>query len=154
MQHPEAQSGTTSTPQTGTNAQTSTNAATQGGTNNMHSTVTTTGAAKGRKKTKTAAANNATEPATTSLNKSAANNNTQSATTSVNKTQAAGPSASVVTTTAVNATASNQSGTSRGANILVGEVSLFVPRKSRTIGVKRTIDEVGNIGTQQSVNKT
>jgi len=153
-----AQAGTTTTPQTVTNAQTGTTATAQAGTTNVHSTVTTTGAAKGskpsKKKTETPAAKKATEPVTTSLNKTVANNDTQAAATSVNKTQAAGPSAPVVASNVVNVTISNPSGTSRGANIVVGEVSLFVPRKFRTTGVKRTIDEVGNIGTQQSVNKT
>ncbi|KEH29531.1 hypothetical protein MTR_4g044313 [Medicago truncatula] len=41
-----------------------------------------------------------------------------------------------------------------GGRHVVGEVSLFVPRKSRTTGVKRSIHEAGNVGTQQSVNKT
>jgi len=107
MQHPEAQTGTTKTPQTGINAQTGTNATVQAGTTttpqtatnaltgtnataqagttNVHSTVTTTGAAKGskpsKKRTKTVAAKKATKHVTTSLNKTAANNNTQAVAT-------------------------------------------------------------------------
>jgi hypothetical protein len=54
----------------------------------------------------------------------------------------------------VTTAASNTSGTMRGGSHVVGEVALFVPRKSRTTGVKRSIDEVTNVGTQQSVNKT
>jgi len=60
-----------------------------------------------------------------------------------------GPSAPA----ASNAT-TNTSGTMRGGSHVVGDVTLFVPRKSRTTGVKRSIDEVGNVGTQQSVNKS
>jgi hypothetical protein len=39
---------------------------------------------------------------------------------------------------------------SGGKHVTVGESTMFVPRKIRTTGVKRKVDE---IGTQQSVNK-
>jgi len=35
----------------------------------------------------------------------------------------------------------------------VGDATLLVPRKVRTVGVKRKLDDVEPIGTQQSVNK-
>ena len=56
------------------------------------------------------------------------------------KTVAAGP----VTVTAKSASVSG------GKHVTVGEATMFVPRKIRTSGVKRKVDE---IGTQQSVNK-
>jgi len=41
----------------------------------------------------------------------------------------------------------------KGGKHLVGSEELFVPKKGRTTGVKRKIEEVGQVGTQQSVNK-
>lgn len=35
----------------------------------------------------------------------------------------------------------------------MGDATLLVPRKVRTDGVKRKLDDVESIGTQQSVNK-
>ncbi|RHN47608.1 putative glycosidase [Medicago truncatula] len=70
------------------------------------------------------------------------------------QTAAAINKTAVVNIAAVNTTTTNTSGTTLGGRHVVGEVSLFVPRKSRTTGVKRSIREVGNVGTQQSVNKT
>lgn len=69
------------------------------------------------------------------------------ATTSVNNNIASGTQDAIGNVTTVFPAASNISGSMRGGNHVVGEVALFVPRKSRTTGVR-------NVGTQQSVNKT
>jgi hypothetical protein len=109
-----------------------------------------------KKKAKTAAVNvtPTTAPSATNgtpTNAPAATNGTPTnappATTSALNASNAGPSASV-------SNATNTSGTMRGGKHIVGEAALFVPTKSRTTGVKRSTDEVGNVGTQQSVNKT
>jgi len=146
----------------------------------VHSTVTRTGttfgaatatksvAAKGKKprnkKSKTDAGTTAcAATGTTSVNNIAGTGKTLAANTSVSaKTTAANTFVSAKTTAnnspghfvpaASNAT-TKTTGTMRGGSHVVGDVALFVPRKSRTTGVKRSIDEVGNVGTQQSVNK-
>ncbi|RHN42107.1 putative transcription factor interactor and regulator CCHC(Zn) family [Medicago truncatula] len=137
---------TTQSAQTGIDAQAAqpnNNAPAQAGTSNVQSTVTKRhAAAKGKKPLKKKSKTAAGTPA------DAANG-----TTSVNNI-ATGTHAGTVNGTTVAPAATNTSGTMRGGNHVVGEVALFVPRKSRTTGVKRSINEVGNVGTQQSVNKT
>jgi len=54
-----------------------------------------------------------------------------------------------VTQTVTQTTAKSVSVTG-GKHVTVGEATMFVPRKIRTTGLKRKVDE---IGTQQSVNK-
>jgi hypothetical protein len=55
-----------------------------------------------------------------------------------------------VTASHVTGTTSNTS----GKHVIVGDSSLFVPRRSRFVGAKRKSDEMATVGTQQSVNKT
>lgn len=98
-----------------------------------------------KKKAKTAAVN--VTPTTAPSATNGTPTNAPPATTSALNASNAGPSASV-------SNATNTSGTMRGGKHIVGEAALFVPTKSRTTGVKRSTDEVGNVGTQQSVNKT
>jgi hypothetical protein len=112
----------------------------------VQSTVTKRlAAAKGKKPLQKKSNNAAGTPAGAANGTSSVNNTAGPA------TGAQAGSGNVTTAAPV---ASKTSGTMKGGSHVVGEVALFVPRKSRTTGVKRSIDEVGNVGTQQSVNKT
>jgi len=102
-----------------------------------------------KKKTKTAAAKSSTQGPTTITAGTAATNNHVGSVTAAHVT-ATHVNIAHVTASHVTATTS----TTYGKHVIVGDSSLFVPRRSRFAGSKRKSDEMATVGTQQSVNKT
>jgi len=97
-----------------------------------------------KKKTNTAAAKSSTQGPTTLTAGTAATNS------HVGSVIAAHVTATHVNIPPVTATTS----TTSGKHVIVGDSTLFVPRRSRFAGSKRKSDEMATVGTQQSVNKT